>query len=68
MEWKTGPPYGLLEYAEEWRLPVVGSEPAAELGICDEVPPPLADGCGSRKGGRTRRNAEEDLFEHIIVL
>lgn len=52
----------------EWWLVVVGLEPVAELGISDEVVPPLADGYNLMKGGRRSQEADEDLFEDIIVF
>jgi hypothetical protein len=53
--------------AEQRGLPVVGAEEAEELGVGDEASPALADGGGAKEGGRLRREAEEDLPEHIFV-
>jgi hypothetical protein len=55
------------EDAEQRGLPVVGAEEAEELGVGDEASPALADGGGAQEGGRLRREAEEDLLEHIFV-
>lgn len=52
-----------LENAEEGRLPVVCAEAPKESGVDEEVLPMLADGGGTREGGRLWREAEEDLRE-----
>jgi hypothetical protein len=56
-----------LEDAEEGRLPLVGAEATEEPGVGDEASPVLADGVGAQEGGWPRREAEEDLPEHVLV-
>jgi hypothetical protein len=45
----------------------VGTETAEKPGVCDEAPPAGADGGGAGKGGRLRRETEQDLPEHVVV-
>jgi hypothetical protein len=56
-----------LEDAEEGRPPLVGEEAAEEPGVGDEASPVRADRGGAQQGGWLRREAEEDLPEHVLV-
>ena len=47
---------------------MVRVELAEEAGVGDEIPPAPADGGGAREGGGLRREAEEDLPEHVVVV
>jgi hypothetical protein len=46
---------------------LVGAEAAEEAGDGDEDSPMLADGGGAQEGGWMRREAEDDLPEHVLV-
>jgi hypothetical protein len=56
------------EDAEQGRLPVVCIELIKEPGVGDEASPALADGGGAQEGGGLRREPEEDLPEHIVII
>ena len=45
---------------------MVEAEAATEAGVASQAVPALADGGGAREGGRQRRQADEDLPEHIV--
>jgi hypothetical protein len=47
---------------------VVGMKAAEEFGVVDEASPALVDRGGTMQGGRLRRETEEDLPQHIIVV
>jgi hypothetical protein len=64
---KEGTTSVLFEEAEEGRLPVVCIELAEEPGVGDEASPVLADRGGPQEGGWPRREAEEDLLEHVLM-
>jgi hypothetical protein len=62
------PLVSVMEDAKQWRLPVVGAEAGQETGVADEAPPAPADGGGAREVGWQRRETEEDLPHHIVVV
>ena len=47
---------------------MVGAEAAEERGVGDEAAPTLADAGGPGEGGRPRREAEENLPKHVVVV
>jgi hypothetical protein len=59
---KDGFGEAFVEEAEQGRRPVEG------LGVADEAAPAPADEGGAGEGGRERRQAEQDLLEHVVVV
>jgi hypothetical protein len=65
---KDGLGEAFVEEAEQGRRPVVSAEAVEELGVADEAAPAPADEGGAGEGGRERRQAEQDLLVHVVVV